>query len=267
MKTILMTVLVILMGLSATTKAQTGDGAEKESSDKLTLWLVGDSTMRNGTKGQQGWGDPIKEMFDSSKITVENRGRGGRSSRTFQTEGLWQSVLDSAKPGDYVLIQMGHNDSGKIVGDNRNRGTIRSGGDEVQEVVMPDGKPETVHSYGWYMRKYAQDAKAKGLVPIIASYVPRCPRGGPIEANPEMSSYRLWAKEAAEKEDVAFIDLYGIIWEKYTKMTPEQIKSELFTEADFTHTSPEGAKFNAVAVVEGIRMLDLPLKQYLKSAQ
>ena len=74
----------------------------------------GDSTVSNGTKGQQGWGTPLAALFDPKKIKVDNRARGGRSSRTFITEGLWEKVLAETRPGDFVLIQFGHNDSGAI---------------------------------------------------------------------------------------------------------------------------------------------------------
>src|SRR5262245_34168441 len=102
-----------------------------------TLWLVGDSTVRNGSgqggQGMWGWGDRIAKYFDTDKINVINRARGGRSSRTFVTEGLWDKVLADAKKGDFVLIQMGHNDGGQLAGDNRERGSIRGIGDESEE--------------------------------------------------------------------------------------------------------------------------------------
>src|SRR3954452_24792096 len=79
-----------------------------------TLFIVGDSTVRNGTKGQQGWGDPIAAHFDKSKIKVENHAIGRRSSRTFITEGRWDKIFAAAKPGDFVLVQMGHNDGGPL---------------------------------------------------------------------------------------------------------------------------------------------------------
>jgi rhamnogalacturonan endolyase len=72
-----------------------------------TLFIVGDSTVKTGTRGQQGWGDPIAKLFDTTRIKVENHAIGGRSSRTFQTEGRWDRILAKAKPGDFVLIQMG----------------------------------------------------------------------------------------------------------------------------------------------------------------
>ncbi|MDF2441401.1 MAG: hypothetical protein JWN98_2385, partial [Abditibacteriota bacterium] len=52
-----------------------------------TLYLIGDSTVKVGTKGQMGWGEQIAKYFDGTKIKIDNRARGGRSSRTFFTEG------------------------------------------------------------------------------------------------------------------------------------------------------------------------------------
>jgi lysophospholipase L1-like esterase len=235
-----------------------------------TLFIVGDSTVRNGTKGQQGWGDPIAELFDRSRINVVNRARGGRSSRTFQTEGLWEAVLAEMKPGDFVLIQFGHNDGAPLEDAQRARGTIRGTGEESREIYNPImKKQEVVHTYGWYMRKYVRDAKAKGATPIVLSYIPRCPRpvDPPIDAGAAPTSYALWAKQSAEAEGAPFIDLYGLIAKHYATMTPQQIKDKYFTPADFTHTSAAGAKRNAEAVVEGIRGLkDVALGGYLTDA-
>jgi lysophospholipase L1-like esterase len=64
-----------------------------------TLFIVGDSTVRTGTRGQMGWGDPLAKLFDRSKINVQNHAIGGRSSRTFQTEGRWDKILALARPG------------------------------------------------------------------------------------------------------------------------------------------------------------------------
>jgi lysophospholipase L1-like esterase len=231
-----------------------------------TLWLVGDSTVRNGTKGQQGWGDPLRDFFDPAKVTVENRARGGRSSRTFITEGLWQKVLDDARPGDFVLIQLGHNDGGPLAGDDRERGTIRGIGDETEQVTLRNGEKQTVHTYGWYLRRYVRDARAKGLTPILCSPVPRCPRPGTtFDPDAKPDGYRLWVQQVAEQEKVPYIDLHRLISRRYVGLTPEQIKSEYFCEADFTHTSPAGARLNASVVAEGIRQLkDLPLSAYLR---
>src|SRR4051812_34860798 len=77
------------------------------ASSAPTLWLIGDSTVKNGTKGLRGWGEEIGAYFDSSKTKVENRALGGRSSRTYLSEGLWDKVLAQIKPGDFLLMQFG----------------------------------------------------------------------------------------------------------------------------------------------------------------
>ncbi len=229
------------------------------------LFLVGDSTVKTGTKGQMGWGDPLIGLFDANKIKVENRAVGGRSSRTFQTEGRWDRVLAASKPGDFVLIQMGHNDGGPLDDTSRARGTLRGTGEETKEIDNPlTGKKEVVHTYGWYLRKYIADAKAKGMTPILCSPIPHCPRRPVEKGAVEKNDYVRWAEEVAQAEKVPFINLNRLIMDRYAGMAPEEIKSKYFTPADNTHTSPAGAELNAAAVAEGVRGLkDCPLKEYL----
>jgi rhamnogalacturonan acetylesterase len=238
---------------------------------QATIWLVGDSTMHNGTKGEVGWGEPFIQMFDADKVRVVNRAMGGRSSRTFQSEGRWDAVVKQLRKGDVVLIQFGHNDAGALVDPAnsraiRDRGSIRGIGDESQDVTTNAGRKETVHSFGWYLRKYVADARAKGATPVICSWVPHCPKpGDKVEADPAPSSYRQMAAEVAAAEKAYYIDLYALVWHHYVGMTPEQIKATYFTDADNTHTSPAGAKLNASCVVEGLKLLkDMPIVADLK---
>src|SRR5882762_9392761 len=102
-----MTKFLSFLGLLAFTFAACAEDAAKP-----TLFLIGDSTMNNSTKGQMGWGRSIANHFDTNRITVLNKARGGRSSRTYFTEGLWDEVAAQLKPGDFVLMQFGHNDNG-----------------------------------------------------------------------------------------------------------------------------------------------------------
>lgn len=235
--------------------------------NKPTLYLIGDSTVRVGTPGQRGWGSEIDKFFDTHRINVDNRAMGGRSSRTFRTDGRWAEILAQSKPGDYVLMQFGHNDPAPLDDSHRARGTIRGIGDEAKGIYNPiKEKFEIVHTYGWYMRLYVQEAKAHGMTPIVLSYIPRAPATDkPVPPYNGPGSYALWAKQVAEQEDAAFIDLYGRVWNAYEKMDPVKIRRELFGEADSTHTSPSGANFNAARVVEGIRDLDgVNLSEYLE---
>jgi WD40 repeat protein/serine/threonine protein kinase len=230
-----------------------------------TLFLVGDSTVKTGTKGQQGWGDPIISLFDKAKIKVENHAIGGRSSRTFQTEGRWDKILDAAKEGDFVLIQMGHNDGGPLDDEARARGTLRGTGDETREIDNPiTKKKEVVHTYGWYLRKYIADAKAKGMTPILISPIPHCPKEQVEKDSVEKNNYVVWSEEVAKAEKVPFVNLNRIVMGKYAEMKPAEIKEKFFTSADNTHTSPAGAELNAACVAEGLRGLkDCALKDYL----
>src|SRR4051812_34429856 len=187
--------LLVPAALGADDAAKGGEGSAR----KPVLFLIGDSTVRNGTKGQVGWGDPIADFFDNSKIEVRNRALGGRSSRTFLTEGLWDKVLADVQKGDFVVMQFGHNDGGALnsAPGGKPRASIKGNGDESQEVDNPaTGKKETVHSYGWYLRKYITDAKAKGASVIVCSPIPRNMWKGDV-VNRASNDYGKWAKEAA----------------------------------------------------------------------
>jgi hypothetical protein len=71
---------------------------------------------------------------------------------------------------------MGHNDGGPLDDTNRTRGTIHGLGGDAKDIYNPITKqPETVHTYGWYLRKYIADARTKGMTIIVCSPVPHCP--------------------------------------------------------------------------------------------
>jgi lysophospholipase L1-like esterase len=251
--------------LFATALALPAADAAPQAGELPTLYLVGDSTVKTGTKGQQGWGDPVNKLFDKAKIRVENHAIGGRSSRTFITEGRWDKILAEAKEGDFVIIQMGHNDGGPLDDAKRARGSLPGTGEETKEIDNPiTKKKEVVHTYGWYLRKYLADARAKKMTPILCSPIPHCPQK-PVEAGSvEKSNHVKWSAEVAQAEKVLFIDLNRIVMGKYAALTPADIKSKYFTDADNTHTSPAGAELNAECVAEGIRGLkECPLAKYL----
>lgn len=229
--------------------------------DLPTLWIIGDSTVRNGKGtgdlGQWGWGDCIEEYFDSTKIRIQNRAIGGRSSRTFITDGRWDKILSEAKPGDFLLLQFGHNDPGAINDDSRARGTLKGIGEETEEIEnLLTKKHEVVHTYGWYLRKIVREAKEHQITPYVCSYIPRCPRpGSKVQAPGEPTSYRLWAKQVAEAEKVSFIDLYALSYAEFLGKTPEEIHDQFYTAADFTHTGRKGAEANALKVVTTLKRL------------
>ncbi len=238
------------------------------------LFIVGDSTVHNPGRGERGWGDVIGRNFDTNKIRVENHALGGRSSRTFITQGYWDNILAAAKTGDFVLIQMGHNDGGALNDEPpgskyplRARGSIRGLGEETQEIDNVLTKQhEVVHTYGWYLRKYIADARAKGMTPILCTPVPHVPKAAVTAGEVEKSPYVEMSAAVAKNEKVAFINLNQLTMSHYAGLKPEEIKAKYFTTADSTHSSPAGAELNAQSVIEGLRQLtDCPLAGFLKT--
>jgi unsaturated rhamnogalacturonyl hydrolase len=221
------------------------------------LILVGDSTVRNGNgdgaHNQMGWGDELAPYFDTSKINVVNRAIGGRSSRTYITEGHWGETLKLIKPGDVVLFQFGHNDDGPYDDASRARGSIHGIGEETAEIENPiQHRHETVHTFGWYMNKYVEDTKAKGGIPILCSLIPRktWKDGHTVR---QTDTYRGWTQAIAERDNVGYIDLNEIIARKYDAMGEAAVEP-LFGDPH-THTSAAGAILNAESVVSGLKAL------------
>ena len=201
-------------------------------------------------------------MAPGRPSTSATTARGGRSSRTFYTEGLWQKVADELKPGDFVLIQFGHNDGGAI-DKEKYRGSIRGTGEETQNITGADGKPETVHTYGWYLRKFITDIKAKKATAVLLSPVPRNRwKSGRVERASE--DYGRWAREVAGAEKVFFVDLNEITARRYEADGADKFGAEYLTGKVHTHASAAGSYGNAVSVVKGLRNLkNARLKSYL----
>ena len=236
------------------------------NSNLPTLVVVGDSTARSNSP-LRGWGSEIGTFFDPAKINVVNQAIGGRSSRTYISEGRWDTVLSTVKAGDFVLIQFGHNDVGDYK-DPRAKGrpSLHGEGEDTAQAFKADLKTmETIHSFGWYMRKYAADTKAKGATPILLSMVPHKDwKDGKISRG-EKDTFVRWTEDAAKSEGALYIDANSIIAAGLEKLGPEKVNS-LFGDQR-THSTPEGAAYNAAAVVVGLKGLTPdPLAPYFSAA-
>ena len=261
----------VVEGIRNINKLPLNNYLAEEEKGKPGLFLIGDSTVKNGqgdgAGGLWGWGNFIPAFFDTTKINIENRALGGTSSRTYRTKGLWEGVLIDVEEGDYVIMQFGHNDDIALTDTLRSRGTIKGIDDDSVEVYNPlTRQQEWVHSYGWYMKQFIKETKEKGAIPIVASSVPqnKWENGNFI---PGLENYSKWAKLVAEETETYFIPLNQIISEGYIKLGEEKVRSTFFNTKDRTHTTEEGAKYNAAAVAEGIRSIGSPLKVYLKEYQ
>jgi rhamnogalacturonan acetylesterase len=238
-----------------------------------TLWLIGDSTVKEGRDnglngGRWGWGRELARYFDLKRINVENQALGGTSSRSFRTGGWWEPVLEMIKPGDFVIMQFGHNDGGlnaRGPARIRARGSLPGAGDDTVEGQNEQGETEVAHTYGWYLREYVADIKAKGATPIICSLIPRNSwRDGHMVRGGD-DSFVGWAREAAAMAEVPFIDLHNLICDDMEAMGETFARRELFRPDDGTHTNLFGAQLNARCVVAGIKALsaETKLAEYL----
>ena len=220
------------------------------------VYLIGDSTVNNGTKGQKGWGQVIGEHFDPSLCKIENRARGGRSSRSYYSEGLWEAVRTALKPGDILIMQFGHNDGGSME-KSKGRASIKGNGDETREFIVSEtGKKETVYSFGAYLRRYITDAQKAGATPVVCSLIPRNMwKDGKLLRS--SADYAKWAEEAAATTGTVFIPLNDIVADKYDLMGADKVKA--FFPRDHTHTNDAGAKFNAQMIKEALLQMKHPL--------
>jgi rhamnogalacturonan acetylesterase len=216
------------------------------------IFLIGDSTVQNKTRGFQGWGTPFAKWVDPKLFVVENRASGGRSSRSFLRERLWDAVLEKLQPGDFVIMQFGHNDSESV---ESGLGSLPGTGAETREVTWK-GTVESVRTYGGYLARYVADAKAKGATPVICSPVPINQwKGKKILRS--RREYAKWADETARTHGVPFVDLGEVVANRYEGMGKDSVQSMCFNEWDEIHTTPIGAVVIAECLAKAIWKLDV----------
>ena len=220
---------------------------------KIKIFLAGDSTMSiKETKvyPETGWGMPFVYFWDST-VAVVNRAKNGRSTKTFLNEGLWKSIMDEAKEGDYVFIQFGHNDEAK---------------DKGERYATPD-------TFRMNLTRFVKETREKGATPILFTPVSRRKfdtTGTALETHKEYSAY---VKEVAAKENVLFIDLDTKSRELYQQFGKGDSKL-LFLQLkpgehpnypdgrdDNTHFNELGARLIAQIVLKELKTLNIELAE------
>jgi hypothetical protein len=167
----------------------------------------------------------------------------------------WDAVIAAVKPGDFVVIEFGHN-SGPLPGI----------GEETQEVAGRGG-PTTMHTHGWYLRKFIADVKAKKATPIASTLTLRDKwADGKIERLkeqvPGQGGMSDWTRQVAAAEKVPLVDHGNIIGDLYDKLG--QTEADKLFGDHYLHTNTAGAIINCEAFISGLKLLpDMPLVGFL----
>ncbi|HVU98157.1 MAG TPA: pectate lyase [Puia sp.] len=224
---------------------------------RTTVWLIGDSTMSDKeikAYPETGWGMPFEHFFDST-ILVDNRAKNGRSTKSFIAEGRWDAVVKDLHPGDYVLIQFGHND-------------------EVP--TKATYTPED--AFAANLIRFIKESRDKGAIPILITPVARrkFDAGGHIvETHPV---YAPIVRRVAGEQRTPLIDLdkesmsllqeagpEGSKW-LFNYLRPGEHPNYPDGRQDDTHFSELGARKMAELVLADIRSLKTGLADHIVSA-
>lgn len=221
---------------------------------KIKIFLAGDSTMSiKETKAypETGWGMPFVHFWDST-VKVVNKAKNGRSTKTFISEGLWQSIYDQLSEGDYVFIQFGHNDEAK---------------EKLERYTSPE-------EYKANITRFVNDAWSKKAKPILFTPVSRrkFKDGKQVETHEQYSKL---VRELALSLHVPVIDLDKKSMELYQEWGEENSKL-LFLQLkpgehpnypdgknDNTHFNELGARLVAQLVLQELRVYVPSLEKHL----
>ena len=240
---------IILLSLFAVTAS-----AQKTP---VTIFMAGDSTMaikQPDKRPETGWGEMLGKYFKDGTVKIDNRAMNGRSTKTFISEGRWQSIVDALQKGDYVLIQFGHNDESK----------------EKGERYTPPA------DYRNNLIRFITDVKAKGGNPVLLTPVMRRKfdsTGNFVDTHGE---YPDIVRTVAKEQKVPLIDMhrdsefviksYGVEGSRKLFLQLKSGENPNYPNGieDNTHFNPLGADEMAKLAVKGIKDNKIGLKKYLK---
>lgn len=213
-----------------------------------TIFIAGDSTAdaNGGHNGlTEGWGKYLGNYVTS---TVNNQAVSGQSSRTFWRDGGWANLIKDVTQGDYVFIQFGHNDAGGPTATAK--GSVVGTGDETVTVTI-NGVEEVVHTFCWYIRQMAGQVLEKGATPLLLSLTPNFVfENGKV---PEGNRFQGYMKLVAEELNIPYIDHYSYIARNWEILGEAYIRENNWFPADYKHTAPAAADFNAKMIINAIK--------------
>jgi len=212
---------------------------------RITIFMAGDSTMSikdSKAYPETGWGMPFAHFWDST-VTIVNKAKNGRSTKTFISEGLWQSIIENVKKGDYVFIQFGHNDEAK---------------EKKERYTSPE-------EYTVNLERFITEVRSKSAIPVLFTPVSRRRFDSLGNAAETHAVYSPLVRSIAKKHDALLVDLDEQSRQLYQSMGAENSKL-LFLQLkpgdhpnypdgknDNTHFNELGARLIAQIVLQEIR--------------
>lgn len=223
------------------------------------LFVIGDSTAASYPAEREpltGWAQVLQDYFDPGKLIVHDKARSGRSSKSFMEEGAWADVRACLRPGDYVLIQFGHNDEKK---QDKSRYT----------------EPES--TYREYLMTYVQETRESGATPFLATPIERNVWLDGATLRQTHGAYPDAVRAVARQADVALIDMQALTKQLLEEMgsteagtlfmnlKPGQWPRYPEGSSDNTHLQTRGAHAICRLFVERIREMDTSMRDALRS--
>ena len=211
----------------------------EKAPDVPTLFIAGDSTSTDqGREPFNSWGQMLPRFF-KPEIAIANHGESGESLRGFIGERRLEKMLSMMRPGDYLLIQMGHNDQKE--------------------------KGEGVGAFTTYtasLKRFIADAREKGAIPILVTPMNRKNFDDDGHVFNTLGDYPEAVRQAAAEAKVALIDLNDMSRHFYEAIGPKDIE-KVFADGDSTHHNNYGSYELARCIVQSIRDQQLPLAKYI----
>jgi lysophospholipase L1-like esterase len=213
--------------------------------DVPTVFLIGDSTVCDQSREPyNSWGQMFTRWF-KPEVAIANHGESGETYRDSIGRRRLDKMLSVMKPGDFMLMQFGHNDQ--------------------KQIALGNGGPFT--TYKAEIKKHVEAVRAHGGTPVIVSPMERRNFGEDGRLRPSLADYAEAARQSAKELEVAFIDLNAMSQPFYQALGPEK-SAAAFAEpspgkVDNTHHNNYGSYELSKCIVQAIRQQKLPLAKFI----
>lgn len=209
-----------------------------------TVFLLGDSTVCDQSREPfASWGQMITRWFKPG-VAVANHGESGETYRDSIGRRRLDKILSVMQPGDWLIMQFGHNDQ--------------------KQIAAKSGGPFT--TYKEELKRHVDGARARGGIPVIVSPMERRGFDDAGQVRSSLIEYADAARQAAQELQVAFIDLNAMSKVLYAALGPEKSTVAFAApggKVDNTHHNNYGSYQLAKCIVQAFRDQRLPLGQWI----